>query len=271
MADKVGYRVGLPAVSNHHVAERREEKALKGVRSSAYPEKWMRQMPKKGNPRPQENSMIKVEPATVIGSDEARHRRAPRHWDATPDRTDFDSASSDYLSAFEGKATNGWEAKAFVTDYNNQHRRGFTAEILRRSTLDYLNSLEQFNLCNNCQQPIRTKKVRLLNKGEQYTDEKGNVHNIPVVRGKGGRAPKRYRPNLQGNKIVSWVELKQYTHTYGSIVEYADIPEHYAVDQRADNPHKVEYHIQPATRVFNLKCSCFRRDERKEARAAARS
>lgn len=97
--------------------------------------------------------------------------------------------------------------------------------------IEYLESLELFNLCANCQLPIETQKMILE----------------PDPR------PIQKRITKRGKVIRSKPNHLE--------VEFADIPEHFEVywHEKAD---RIQYYKVEARRVYNVRCECFRRIER---------
>jgi len=142
-------------------------------------------------------------------------------------RSHFESFNHSSEKDWTETRTNRIQCADFVQAYNHVRRR--KRNLARLYWREYRLSLEWFNICRECDSPIKTKK---------------SAHVKVVAR----------RDNPKKFDYISATE------------EYADIPEHYEVAINSDNPDKLHYKLVPQQRIFNVKCGCYSRETRNKER-----
>ncbi len=236
---------------------------MQNVKTSSNPEKWLRSMPKRGKMRSQESNLVKFGAFDEKGN----YKPLPiKRNGCQPLVNQYDSAESNYLQAFEPRYdTNETLARILVVNYNHKHRRKNSAAYLSQCQSDYLDSLENFNLCNNCQKPIKVKKALLTLTGD---GERQAKHGGQVIksREKNNRLFHSHFDYTSGELIGE--VIYKYSRTQGLVQIYAEVNAHTEV--YFDERQKMRYRNVPTRIYCNQICECYRSIERREKRIESR-
>jgi hypothetical protein len=139
------------------------------MRSSLSPERWST-MPRRGLPRLQDNRVLAWQRFDY------KTRPEPKNFEVNDySRTTFDSPNQNdnAMRHFNtGKVLNDDVARRYCAKYNHPVRNIKQDRALVRAKIAYWESLEYFNICYNCECPIKTRRETVTHKNSKYGDQK---------------------------------------------------------------------------------------------------